>query len=489
MKAIVIGSGIGGLSTALRLANKGFSVKVFESNENPGGKISSRHIGSYRFDNGPSVLTEPELLTEILLESDEKEFDYIKLEESCRYFFEDGNTIVLPVGAEKVKETISKELGEDTKNIQRHLDNIKINYERLNPVFIQVSLHRFSHLFNANFFSALRRIFKYGLFSSMSDLNNKKFRNEKTVQILNRFATYNGSSPFKAPGLLNIIGHLELNVGPAMPKFGMVDITNRLYKACLNKVVQFQFNSTVEKILLQTNQVKGVLSENVEYDADLVVSNMDVHFTYEKLLSDSKKPDRILNQEKSSSAIVFYWGVKKNFDNLGVHNILFSDNYEKEFKDLFDHKTMNKNPTIYIHITSKIIKDDAPEGCENWFVMVNAPIVENQDWYKIIAETRQNVISRIKKQFNISIEKFIEEEEIMDPRTIESKYFGKQGSIYGNSSNSKYAAFYRHPNFSKNIKGLYFTGVTVHPGGGIPLALNASKIVERCVLEDFELKA
>jgi phytoene dehydrogenase-like protein len=120
--------------------------------------------------------------------------------------------------------------------------------------------------------------------------------------------------------------------------------------------------------------------------------------------------------------------------------------------------------------------------------MVNAPINIGQNWDEILTQTRERIIRKISKHLNKSITELIEVEEISDPRKIESTYFGKQGSIYGNSSNSAFSAFYRHPNFSKKIKGLYFSGVTVHPGGGIPLALNSAKIVERCVKEDFKLK-
>jgi phytoene dehydrogenase-like protein len=148
---------------------------------------------------------------------------------------------------------------------------------------------------------------------------------------------------------------------------------------------------------------------------------------------------------------------------------------------------MYEDPTIYIHITSKVEEKDAPTGSENWFVMVNAPINVGQNWDEILPQTRNRILNKISKHLNTSIEELIEVEEFSDPRKIESTYFGKQGSIYGNSSNSAFSAFYRHPNFSKKIKGLYFSGVTVHPGGGIPLALNSAKIVERCVKEDFQL--
>lgn len=148
---------------------------------------------------------------------------------------------------------------------------------------------------------------------------------------------------------------------------------------------------------------------------------------------------------------------------------------------------MYSDPTIYVNITSKIVKKDAPTNSENWFVMVNAPINVGQNWNEIVSTLRKNILEKLSKVLKTDVGSLIEVEEVMDPLKVEALYSGKQGSIYGNASNSRTAAFYRHPNFSKKLKGLYFTGVTVHPGGGIPLALNSAKIVERCVKDDFEL--
>ena len=178
--------------------------------------------------------------------------------------------------------------------------------------------------------------------------------------------------------------------------------------------------------------------------------------------------------------------IKKNFPQLDVHNIFFSQEYEQEFDHLFEKKDISRDPTVYIHISSKVESLDAPKDGENWFVMVNAPINEGQDWNELRARTRANVLLKLNKILGVSIEDLIEEEDYTDPVLMESNYSGKQGSIYGNSSNSRMAAFYRHPNFSSKLKGLYFAGVTVHPGGGIPLALNSAKIIERCVREDYK---
>jgi phytoene dehydrogenase-like protein len=245
-------------------------------------------------------------------------------------------------------------------------------------------------------------------------------------------------------------------------------------------------NETAIKIEHDQKKVGAVQTTKDRYDADIIVSNMDVHFTYEKLLDNFKAPRTILLQEKSSSAIVFYWGIKKEFPSLGIHNIFFAEHYEDEFKDIFDRKILSQDPTIYVHISSKQEKADAPEASENWFVMVNSPIDVGQNWEGAVSTLRKHLLKRLSFTLKEDIESLIEVEDIMHPQIIESRYFGKQGSIYGNSSNSASAAFYRHPNFSKSLKGLYFSGVTVHPGGGIPLALNSAKIVARLVAEDLK---
>jgi phytoene dehydrogenase-like protein len=209
---------------------------------------------------------------------------------------------------------------------------------------------------------------------------------------------------------------------------------------------------------------------------DLVISNMDIYPTYRKLLPKEKAPEKTLAQEKSSSAIIFYWGIKKQFPQLDLHNIFFSKNYEEEFKHIFNKNSLYNDPTIYVNISSKYLPSDAPIGCENWFVMVNVPPNSGQDWDNWIAVTRKNILTKLSRQLNQPIEDLIENESVLDPRLIEERTSSYGGSLYGNSSNNRNAAFLRHPNFSNKIKGLYFCGGSVHPGGGIPLCLHSGKI-------------
>jgi len=208
---------------------------------------------------------------------------------------------------------------------------------------------------------------------------------------------------------------------------------------------------------------------------------MDIYPTYKRLLPQLKPPKRTLSQERSSSAIIFYWGIENSFDALDLHNIFFSDDYQKEFEAIFEHQTVCDDPTIYINITSKDVPSDAPEGCENWFVMINTPADHGQDWDIMVNKLREVVISRLSKELGTPIEPLIACEEVLTPPLIQEKTQSHLGALYGASSNSSMAAFLRHPNFSNRIKNLYFCGGSVHPGGGIPLCLLSAKIVDELI--------
>jgi len=221
------------------------------------------------------------------------------------------------------------------------------------------------------------------LFSSMNVVNKRFHENPKLVQLLNRYATYNGSNPYKAPGLLTVIPHFEYNVGAFIPEGGMNKITQAIYALAQRQGVEFHFGKQVSEILIEDGNAMGIMVDGTPLKYDKIISNMDVYSTYKKLLPSVKHPERTLRQERSTSAVIFYWGIKKEFPQLDVHNILFSDNYQHEFETMAAGDITN-DPTVYINITKKYVHTDAPDGCENWFVMVNAPYNRNQEVFPYV---------------------------------------------------------------------------------------------------------
>ena len=489
MKVIIIGSGIAGLASAIRLSCQGHKVKMLEANSYPGGKLSEIQSEGFRFDAGPSLFTLPQLVEELFILAKKEPhhyFSYIQLEKACSYFFEDGIRFSAYHNRNEMAEELRDKLGLiDTQPFFKHLDNAKFRYEITVPIFIEKSLHRLKNHFSTQTLRGILNAGKLNLFESMNQENEKVFDNKYLRFYFNRFATYNGSNPYQTPALLNMIPHLEHNMGSYFPVKGMHSITQSIFNLAKELGVEFHFNTKVEEILLKDNIVKGVKANGIEYFSDLVVSNMDIHPTYNKLLPKIKPPHRILKQEKSSSALIFYWGINRVFEELDLHNILFTQNYKEEFDSIFKKKNIYHDPTIYINITSKLKHDDAPKDCENWFVMINVPNNQGQDWDVMIMEAKNNILTKLNRMLKVDIAKLILTEQILDPRSIESKTSSYAGALYGNASNNKYAAFLRHKNFSSAISGLYFCGGSVHPGGGIPLCLNSAKIVSQLITDHY----
>lgn len=483
-KIAVIGSGVAGLSTAIRLQNSGFKTDVYEANSYPGGKLSQVQLGAYRFDAGPSLFTMPHFVDDIFLETGKKPedfFEYKKKDIICKYFYEDGTRFTAFADKTEFARHAGEVFNENPEKVLNYLKRNKKKYDLTSGIFLERSLHRIDSYLNTDTIKAIANLGSLDIFSTLNDVNEKAFSNAKLIQLFNRFATYNGSSPYLTPGIMSMIPHLEQHFGTFFPLKGMHHITTSLYELAKQTGVNFHFNNEVTQIKLTNGKAKGIIANGTFYEYDIVVSNMDVVPTYRKLLKGTKCPEKILKQERSSSALIFYWGIKKQFHELDLHNIFFSTDYKKEFDAIFNKNEVYHDPTVYINITSKDKPDDAPNGCETWFVMINVPGNKGQNWNKIIRESRINILEKLSRILNTPIEKLIEEEAILDPVLIEQKTQSYQGSLYGAASNNRFSAFLRHPNFSQHIKNLYFCGGSVHPGGGIPLCLLSGKIVSELI--------
>lgn len=482
-KVAIIGSGIAGIATSIRLKAKGFDVTVYEKNSFPGGKLSSFKLGEFRFDAGPSLFTMPQYvdeLFEISGENPKEHFKYKKKKIACKYFWEDESIFNAYSDKEKFYDECENKFNVERKQIKKYLNKAKKKFDLTRKIFLEKSLHKINSFLNYETIKALFNLNIYQINKNLDEVNQKEIEEKHLVQLFNRYATYNGSSPYKTPGMMTLIQHLESHYGTYIPLKGMNDISNSLYRLAERRGVKFEFESEVEKIEIQNNQATGIIVNNKLKRFDKIVSNSDVYSTYKYLLKE-KLNHNSLKQERSSSAIIFYWGIKKIYKQLDLHNIFFSDNYEKEFKYIFDENKIIDDPTIYVNITSKDVPADSPESCENWFVMVNSPFNTGQDWEKIKITLRSNIISKLERILKENISNNIVEERIYTPVDLESNTNSHQGSLYGISSNNKFSAFLRHPNFLKKIPNLYFCGGSVHPGGGIPLCLLSAKIVSNLI--------
>ncbi|WP_316734813.1 1-hydroxycarotenoid 3,4-desaturase CrtD [Pedobacter aquatilis] len=484
-KAIIIGAGVAGIASAIRLAVKGYAVQVFEANAYPGGKLKEINADGFRFDAGPSLFTMPQYVDELFILAGKKPqdyFEYQKLDEICRYFYEDGLRLSASSDTEKFAKEIEQKTQSKASEIKSFLEKSNTIYTVTHKVFLERSLHKLKSYLH---WDTVKSIFRFGqidAFRTQHKANQNAFSDERITQLFNRYATYNGSNPYQAPATLNIIPHFEYHFGAFLPKNGMYSIILAIVKLAKDLGVEFQYNQKVSEVVYKVDgrrrKVVGIKLKDVIQKADVVISNLDIWFTYKNLLKNIPQPKKLLNQQRSSSALIFYWGIRNIYPELGLHNIFFAKDYQSEFDSIWTENSISKDPTIYINITSKHIATDAPKDCENWFVMINVPANNGQDWNRLIADAKQNILSKLSRILKTDVSKDIVTESILDPRSIESKTGSYQGSLYGNSSNNQFAAFLRHSNFSSQIKNLYFCGGSVHPGGGIPLALLSAKIID-----------
>ena len=487
MKISVIGAGIGGLASACLLASKGHQVTVFEKNKRVGGKMNLVEAEGFRFDTGPSLLTMPHILEKLFKQCGYTLSEHLTLtplSPICRYNYQDGAVFDCFDNRLKTQTEINNIAPEDSEAYSRFLDYAESIYNKTADAFIYNPLYDLSDFKSLDLFS----FFGIDAFSKVSEKVDQYFKSEYLRNFFKRFTTYNGSSPYLAPATLNVIPHVELNKGGFYVDGGMYKIAETLFWMAGSLGVEFVFEAEVFEIEVSEGNATGIRINDGLIKSDLIVANSDATKTIVNLLPEAsvseRKKQKTEGIEPSCSGFVMLLGIDHTYEQLVHHNIFFSDDYEQEFRQIFEEKIMPDDPTIYIANTSYSNSSHAPDGGSNLFILVNAPYLsKNFDWDKEADSYVEKVISELEDRGLTDLSQHICYQRIITPRDFYTKYLSNKGSIYGTSSNNKFAAFIRPRNKSRYMNGLYFVGGSTHPGGGIPLviqsAFNAVELIER----------
>lgn len=487
-KAIVIGAGLGGLSAASLLAARGWDVSLFEKNSTPGGKMQQWQSHGYRFDTGPSLLTMPFIIEKLFRECGYSYHDFLTLIEPaplCRYFYSDG--IIFDNDSDRYTtiRNIRQFAPEDADAYSKFLDYSEDLYQKTADAFLFNPLYSAIDLKKLNWIDLLR----IDAFSTVSQKVDRTFSSLYLRKFFKRFTTYNGSSPYQAPATLNVIPHVELNQGGYYVQGGLYLIAEALMKLAQTLGVKIYFNHAVSSI--KTDHKRATAVETMagnRHHADLIVANSDATDTLLNLLPHDSisgfKRKRQKNLEPSGSGFVLMLGCNRQWEQLKHHNIYFSDNYEREFRQIFRNRVLPEDPTIYVANTSYTDQDHAPEGGSNLFILVNSPyLTGRQNWETLSVSYRNHIIEELERRGLKGLRDSIEVEKTITPVDFYKKYGSNRGSIYGTSSNGRFAAFLRPRNKLKELENLYLVGGSTHPGGGIPLviqsAFNAMAILDR----------
>lgn len=487
-KVAVIGSGIAGLAVAIRLAHQGFQVTVFEANATAGGKMSELNAAGYRFDKGPTVLTRPEFVEELFAlcgQSANGKWSYTPVDPVFHYFFNDGTILRSHTDKAQFAAEVEANTKATAASVLSFLKQSENKHHLTEEVFLMRSLHKFKNYLNWPTLRGILNFSKVDVFRSMNAANSKQFADQKVIDMFNRYASYNGSNPYLAPATLNVIAHYEVTLGTYFSEGGIHRIVQVLQRLAEELGVRFRFNTPVHELLTEGKQVTALLTPQGNEQFDLFVSNADVYNTFTQLLPKLPAPKRSIEQPRSSSVIVFYWGMDRSFPQLGLHNMFLTNDSKLEYEHLFTKGTLYDDPTVHLTISSKMNAKDAPTGHENWAALISVPHDTGQDWDELVSASRKRVVAKLNRILQTDIAPHIVFEDTLDPRKVSSETGAAFGAVFGNSSNSMFSAFLRHPNFSSQLNNLFFCGGTAHPGPGIPLCLLSAKIASDLIHENY----
>jgi phytoene desaturase len=486
---IVVGAGIGGLAASIRLTAAGMRVTLLEKNATTGGKMSQIEADGFRWDTGPSVITMRHVLEDLFASAGRSMTDYLMLmpvEPLTRYFWPDGTRLDATADVDVMAARAEALQAGDGAGYRRYLKYASTIHRVTGPVFIYDRPPRPRSFLKVS----ARDWLKADPFRTMQAAIRARVKSPYMRQLLGRFATYVGGSPYLAPATLNVIADVELSGGVWYPQGGIYAIAEALERLARELGVEIVTQAPVSRFLEEAGRVTGVcLQDGRVLNADAVLSNVDVTTTVENLLAPSPPHETMLKrlraQSPSCSGFVLLLGIEGQHEALAHHNILFSQDYAHEFDQIFAQGVPADDPTVYVAITSKAEAQHAPEGCENWFVLVNAPALSSKtDWSSFAPVYRDRVLERV-AAFGLDIRRSIRSEHMLTPVDLEGMTGAYRGALYGASANSKWTAFRRPHNRSKTFPGLYFAGGTTHPGGGVPMVMLSGKVAADLIVEDL----
>lgn len=487
--AVIIGAGLGGITTAIYLAKNGYAVKVFEKNSSPGGRCGQIVKEGHRFDLGATMLLMPGIYKTVFdsigLKMDDS-LDITTLETLYKIYFDNGREIEFTTDKKKMELQLEKiEAG----SYSRSQSYVSKGYS-----LFQVAL---KNLIGRNFFKAtefinlknallLIKLKTYILHSTYI----KRFFKHPHLRMAYTFQNiYVGQSPFNSPALFSMVPAVELVEGSMFPKGGMFSIVETLLSVANELGVQFIYNNAAEKIETEGKRVTGVkLSGGELVKSDIVIANADLPYVYRELLPDRKASSRIDNMKYSCSALVFHWGIDKVYPQLGHHSVFLSDGYREGLDRIFKDKSMDNNPSFYVHAPARTDPSAAPPGHDTLSVIIGVGNVDQehkQDWNQIKKIARIAVLKRLKDLGLDDLEDHIKFEICYTPLVWENGYNITKGSVFGSLSHNIFQMGYFRPhNRHDYYKNLYFVGGSTHPGNGIPNILLSAKLVsERIITE------
>lgn len=492
----MIGAGMGGLAAAARLSVKGHQVRVLEAGATYGGKLGSYARDGFVFDTGPSLLTLPAVYRDLFIKTGRSQLedcvDLRPVEPAFRYTFADGTVAELPgSGTGACATALGDALGGSAADDWRALMKRAGEVWRITrgPV-LESPLSGPRDLLGL--MRSVNDVRTVAPWRSLRAQGRASLRDDRLVTLLDRYATYTGSDPRRAPAALVTVPYVEQSFGAWHLGGGIRTLADALYDRCLQRGIDIQLNTSVDRISTDGGRVTGVeLADGTRLTCDLVVANADAANVYGRMLDDpaASGPLRALSRATPSfSGFVLLLAVRGRTPGLRHHNVWFPTDYDAEFDAVFGRRGQAArpatDPTIYV-CSPEDARMRPDEDHEAWFVLVNAPRQGTGpgciDWHQPgVAEGYADRVLAVLAGRGTDVRDRLLWREVRTPADLEAATGAPGGAIYGTSSNGARAAFLRPANRSP-VGGLYLVGGSAHPGGGLPLVAMSAEIVAELI--------
>lgn len=485
-RVVIIGAGIGGLGAAGLFAKKGYRVTVLEKNQNAGGRANVFEQNGFRFDMGPSWYLAPDIFEhffDLMGEKVEDHLDLERLSPSYRIFFRSGGEpLDINSNIERdsaLFESIEPGAGEKLK---QYLKQSEYQYGVATQHFMYKNYDNIFDFFNKRVMTEGQKL---SVFSTMHSFVSKFFESNKLRQVMEYTMVFLGTSPYEAPALYNLMSHMDFNQGVFYPKGGFYELINALASMGESQGAVIKTNAPVKKIIVENGQAVGVkLEDGSTIDADLVISNADMWFTETQLLEKRWQSHSERYWQKrvmAPSAFIMYLGISEKLPSLTHHNLLFSQDWRKNFDDIYKDPCLPEEPSLYICAPSVTDPDVAPEGKENLFVLV--PIASGLSMANGDKEAyADKIILLIEKEMGLpGLKEKIEYKRIYTVENFAQDYNSLKGSALGLAHTLRQTAIFRPKNRSKKVSNLFYVGAGTNPGIGTQICLISAELAYKRV--------
>jgi phytoene desaturase len=492
-KAIVIGSGFGGLAAAIRLQAKGYSVKIIEKRDKPGGRAYVYEDQGFRFDAGPTVITAPQALEELFALCQREMKDYVELIPVAPFYrlqWEDGTRFDYSNDVELLKKQIAKLEPRDVAGYEKFFlyskDVFHEGYDKL------------VHLPFLNWWSMIRvspQLIRLGAWRSVYATVAGFIKHPKLREAFSFHSLLIGGNPFSSSSIYTLIHYLERKWGVFFPRGGTGALVNALIRLFQDMGGEIELNRPIAKILTKEGKVVGIEDEKgTQETCDLIVSNADVVHTYNRLLAHEplvkKSARRFAKMRHSMSLFVLYFGTKKAYPEVAHHTVLFGPRYKGLLKEIFSTGTLPKDFSLYLHNPAVTDPSMAPEGCGSFYVL--SPVAHlgkaKVDWQVEGERYAEQILEYLEKHGMPNLRENLVTKRIFTPLDFRDQLNAHWGSAFSLEPILAQSAFFRAHNRCDHLQGLYFVGAGTHPGAGVPGVINSGKATAAVIEQDFPLQ-